>query len=571
MQDNHTAATHGLWRDQRPFTSRLLLALPVALGWGVTFFLFGILDLYLHNKGVLTFLFADIALPTLLLGLVVAAGMFAVLALLKGRVLDAAISLLWGILVAGYVQGTFLNLPLGELDGVAIVWDAYRTHAVVNLLIWGAIIGLPFVLHALCPKPWKMLMVIVPWVLIGMQTAGLVSTLATARGLFAPRDRYLSEAGVYELSDSDNILVLVVDRLDGRFIDKIMGMKEDFFDPLDGFTYYRDTTSLYSQTYPAVPYMLTGEKCTFDTPADDFCDMAYAKSRFLPTLRALGYTTKLYIQLQYAYTRIQQIEPLADNILDGKIEADVPAILSQMSLLSGFRYVPHALKASFFMSTAALEGLMALPEGLAPYQLDDYRLYQGLVNNGLTTQSDKKNFTFLHLKGSHYPFVLNEKIEQIPWEQGGEIPQTMGCFEIIYEYLNRMRELGLYEQATILILGDHGGTNRGEELSDYTTAALFYKPGGRADVPLDYSDAQISHTEFQATILKAAGADYADYGRAIDDIPEDEDRVREFYHRIEGGDPVPDYQEHYEIDSYAENFDNWYKLEDIPIKYLHGT
>ncbi len=571
MQTVETVPARGLWRDARPMKARLLLTLPVALGWGVTFFIFGILDLFLHNKGVLTFLFTDIALPTVLLGLAVCAGMGLLLSLLRGRTLDAVVSLLWGILVAGYIQGTFLNLPLGVLDGQAIVWDAYRGHAVLNLLLWGAIIGLPFVLHALCPKVWKPLMTFVPLVLVGMQLVGLISTITTAKNLYTPRDRYVSEAGVYELSDKDNILVLIVDRLDGRFIDKIMGIKEDFFDPLDGFTYYRDTTSLYSQTYPAVPYLLTGEKCYYDTPADDFCDAAYAKSGFIPALREQGYATKLYIQQQYAYTKISQLDGLADNILSGKIEADVPAILTQMSLLSGFRYVPHALKASFWMSTASLEGLMALPEGLAPYQLNDYRLYQGLMKNGLTTQSEKKNFMFLHLKGSHYPFVLNEKIEQIPWEQGGEIPQTMGCFEVIYEYLNRMRELGIYEESAILIMGDHGGTNRNVELADYTTTALFYKPKGSANVPLDYSDAQLSHADFQATILKSAGAEYATYGEAIDDIPEDEDRVREYYHRIEGGSPVYDYQEYFEIESYAENFDNWVKIEDIPIEYLHGT
>ncbi len=567
MQAQPPSPARGLWRDERPLTSRLLLSLPVALGWGVTFFIFGILDLYLQNRSVLTFQFADIAPAALLLGLAVTICMFAALALLKGRVLDAAVSLLWGMLVAGYMQGTFLNLPLGALDGNAIAWQTYRAHALINVLIWGVIIALPFALKSLAPRAWRLVIPMVPLVLIGMQAAGLVSTLAAAGPPSAARNRYLSEAGMFEMSTQDNILVFVVDCMDTRFIDEIMGQTEDFFDALDGFTFYRDTVSLYSQTYPSLPYLLTGQECHYTGSMDQYMREAYASTRFLPTLRDDGYAIKLYTQEKYTYSDIAQLEGLADNILDGKVQADVPAILSQMSLLSGFRYMPHALKPSFFMSTAALEGLMQMPDGLAPYALDDIRIYQRLMRDGLTTRSDKKNFTLIHMFGSHSPYVMNEKIEPVPEGFGDQYQQTRGCFQIIYAFMSQLKDLGLYEDATVLIMGDHGDTTRGVPLGDYRLAALFYKPSGVAEEPLAYSDAQISHRDFQATILANAGLDYADYGRVIDDIPEDEDRVRDYFHRVEFNPPKPLYQQHFHVEGYGEDFEHWHLVDEIPMEY----
>ncbi len=560
------SSARNLWQDARPFRARLALILPVALGATLTFTLFGMLDLFLRNHNSMPLFLSEVIGPFALTWLASLLLLCAVLALLRGKLLDIALSLLLGVLVAGYLQGTFLNLPLGQLNGNAVQWEAHRTHAVLNLLLWQALLLAPLVLLWLSRRVWRYALRFVPLLLIGMQLAGLVGALATAdKDVFLARKGFLSEQGLYEVSTKDNILVFVLDRFDALYVDGIINDGADYFDDLDGFTYYRDNTSMYSRTFPSVPYMLTGKLCFFDMPPSAYMQQAYAESPFLPALRAAGYTTKLYIQEKYSYGDISQIASLADNIDPGSVALDIPLLMRQMSLLSANRFVPHALKASFWLPSNAFDALRQMPVGQGPYQMYDYRFYQGLLNNRLTTQGEKSNFMFLHLNGSHPAFELSDEAELVPQTESDEYTQTRGCFHILREYFNQMKALGLYDDATIIITGDHGETDTYTPLDTYKTTAFFYKPKGSAGVPMDYSDAPVSHANLQATLIQAAGLDPAPFGRPVADVAEGDGTVRDFYYRVDEQRPGGQrcYLEHFEIHDYAENFDNWEKIEDI--------
>ncbi len=561
-----TPSPRNLWHDARTFRARLALILPVALGTTLTFLLFGMLDLFLRNHNSMPFFLSEIIAPFALTWLIASVVLCAMLTVLRGRVLDIALSLLLGVLVAGYLQGTFLNLPLGQLNGSAVPWDDYRAHAVFNLLLWQTIMLLPLVLWWLSRSLWQRAMLLIPLVLVGMQLAGLVGTLATAdKDIFQARKGFLSEQGLYEVSTKDNILVFVLDRMDALYIDGIRNDGADYFDDLEGFTYYRDNTSMYARTFPSVPYMLTGKLCFFDTTPSEYMRQAYAESPFLPTLREAGYTTKLYIQEKYSYGDLSQITGLADNIDPGSVALDVPLLMQQMGLLTANRFMPHALKASFWLPSNAFDALRKMPVGQAPYQMNDYRFYQGLLRNRLTTQSEKGNFLFLHLNGSHPAYELSDEAERVPQSESDELTQTRGCFHMLREYFNQMKALGLYDDATIVITGDHGETDTYTPLSTYKTTAFFYKPKGSAGVPLDYSDAPISHANLQATLIQAAGLDPAAFGRPVEDVAEGDGTVRDFYYRVDEQRPGGQrcYLEHFKIHDYAENFDNCEKSEDI--------
>ncbi len=561
---------HALWQDDRSLKQRLMLVLSVTLGCSFTFILFGMLDLFFNNRNVMSFYLTEIISPVLLLWLGVFTLLSAVLMLLRGRVLNVALSLLFGLLLAGYLQGTFLNLSLGQLTGATIAWDKYRTHAVTNLLIWYALITLPFLLLAWTPKWWRRALLFVPLLLVAMQLTSLVSSLVAASAEPSTRSSYLSEDGMFELSTKDNILVFVIDRMDGSYIDDIFNQQEDYFDDLEGFTYYRDNVSVYTQTYPSIPYMLTGKPADFNLHANEYFK-AYQDSALLKALREQDYTTKLYIQSGYTYTDVEQLSGVADNIRSGSVKLRTSEVIKQMSLLSACRYVPHALKATFWLPSNVMDDVLELLAGQKPYKLDDMRLYDRLLSLGLTTQSDHNNFTYIHMHGSHTPYLMDAQAKPISEDEANEIKQTMGCFHILREYFQRMKDLGVYEDATILILGDHENAENERPLDTFRTTALFVKPRGSANVPLDYSDAPTSLENFQATIALAADLDPEPFGVPFEDLAEGDPVVRTHFHRVDIWPPNRrHYLERYEIHDYAENFDNWTKIEEIDMTYPDG-
>ena len=81
---------------------------------------------------------------------------------------------------------------------------------------------------------------------------------------------------------------------------------------------------------------------------------------------------------------------------------------------------------------------------------------------------------------------------------------------MVGQYLERMKQLGVYDDATIIVTGDHGTwwlTN--DELTSASCPILLVKPaaksGGDPAKPLVSSVAPVSHSDILGTIRASAG------------------------------------------------------------------
>ena len=136
----------------------------------------------------------------------------------------------------------------------------------------------------------------------------------------------------------------------------------------------------------------------------------------------------------------------------------------------------------------------------------------------------------------------------------------MGCFLHLFNAFDRMKELGIYENATIIITADHGSAYKDSTpLEKKVTIGLFYKPSGSAGTPLACSKAPVCTDNIGATIMKAAGlSDYSAYGAALDDVPEDAVITRYYYKSVaekETWHEVSVYR--YAVVGDANDYENW--------------
>ena len=563
-----------LWRDDRPFKKRLALSALVGLALPFTFVTVGILELFMNNIGLFPFTISDLLTPTLLLSLLCFVILTAVGGLLKGWFLDIYLSLEAGFLLAGYLQGNFLNLNLGEMTGDPIDWSQYTGHGIFNTLVWMVLFLAPLIVFTFWDKIWRKLIVILPAVLIAMQTAGLVSTtLGTdfstevTNTASEPVEAYLSEKGMFELSTKKNVLVFVLDRLDGKYIDQVQADDATFFDDLEGFTYYPNHTSLYGRTYPSVVYLLTGKVSMFDQKPEELFSTAYSEGRFIPTLREHGFTTKLYLGKYFTYSDISQLEGLADNIVNEKMETtiDRTVMLEKMLNFSAYRYAPHVMKQYFWFTPETFQEAVTVKNELLPFDTEEYKFGDRLRATPLTLQDQQDNFMYLHIKGCHASYDMDENGYYVEDGTSTLLAQTKGNFRLLKQYMQQMKDLGVYDSSTIIITGDHGKSEDVHSLDTYKTTALFVKPSGSPREPLKVSNKPVSHANFQATVLEAAGIETTEFGDSIWDVPEDAQIPRRFLYRMDGGEESV--LEEYQVIGDARNFNNWTYVRDHEILY----
>ena len=151
------------------------------------------------------------------------------------------------------------------------------------------------------------------------------------------------------------------------------------------------------------------------------------------------------------------------------------------------------------------------------------------------------------------------------------LEQTKGAFHILFSAFRKMKDLGIYKDAAIIITADHGSAvSDTDPLQKATRIGLFYKPAGSADTPLKTSHAPVSLKNIPATIAKSSGLDTKKYGKAIDEVGENENVTRFFYKGVinDYGTEIKAYK--YEINGDAGDFNNWKIISEKKVKESHS-
>ena len=366
----------GMWHDSRSFFQRLSMALTVSLAFAFTFVAFGPYEMYALNMSSFNFplsefygllLLATTGLTFILTGL---------LSVTCGRVFDALLSLLLGFLMAGYVQGNFMNHSLGLLTGDFINWSQYSVSFLINLSVWALIMAVPFLLHAFAKRFLDQAGSLFPILLVIVQLISAVSLYRTIQKYQPSAERILTRDGIYDVASEDNIIVIVLDRLDNRYLEELLADDPHYLDRLDGFVRFSNNTTLYSQTFPALANFLTGKKYSWEEPAADFLRDAFKNGDFLPKLRQAGFRVNLYTEPSDSYYDIRNLEGLVDNIADTKTTHNRITALKQFMFLSAFRYGPIAFKPFVWVSPSELSQLIDVDSTSAPYFFDDLLFYK---------------------------------------------------------------------------------------------------------------------------------------------------------------------------------------------------
>ena len=168
------------------------------------------------------------------------------------------------------------------------------------------------------------------------------------------------------------------------------------------------------------------------------------------------------------------------------------------------------------------------------------------------------------MDGMHYPITMNENIQRVGEDDTDMYRQGVGSLRIVAEYLDQMKKLGVYDQATIIITADHGKWDLSADIDKPSSPILLVKPAEtprEAAVPLRISDVPTGHIDMPATLLEAVGADTSGFGsgRSVFDIPP-RPRTRHYdATSVEGDDHVYTFVKEWAITGDVRDFDNWEK------------
>lgn len=561
-----------LWYDKRSWKARLQISLLCAFTFCFTFILFGPFELYLQNVDGLNFGFTDVIFSLLPVGLIVCIMFTLIFMLLHGKIFNYALSVLFVISLAGYIQG-FININHGVLDGSSISWQDYKFAMLGNCLLWLFIILAVFFVLYFNKEIWQYFIKITCFIIIFAQTAALVTLIIDTDFNIdtnaTESDMYISTSGIYDVAEQNNVIIFLIDRCDSSFVNNLIEQHPEWNSYLNGFVNYHNFTGSYMRTWPSVVYFLTGMEWDSDLAWWQYFKQAWGESTFCSDIKDAGYDVWVYTSITDVIYDINNVVDKFDNVAVGNVKVDKKALFEKMITLSIWRYSPEVFKPYFYIySGELLEVLYTEMEDM--YIVDDPSFWRKYNEQGLQLDTESNgSFKFYHLHGAHPPYNMNENAESIAgsWDDKDRDAQIIGNMNMIFRYIEELKEKGIYDNTTIIITTDHAVDYPNEKLSELDSSrvlTLLIKPAGAdINIPVQVSNKQICQDNLRASIIGYFGLDTTPYGRTIESIGEDEQMIRYFWmHAYDETLSMMDkYLITYEIIGDANNFSNWRFVE----------
>ena len=521
------------------FIKKWKQVMPVTLLPIVSYIILGPLEIYFGNKKDFAFYFTDFFGIFLIIAVVVWLALSMLAALLPEKIKKGTMTLIAGFGLASYLQNMFMNVQLSEIDGSPMRWEKLQDYTVLNLGIWLAVICLVIACSSIKKRIGMFISKVVCSFLCAVQLIAAFSLIVTQIG--SPNNKcgelQMSGEKQYKVSANENIVIFVLDTFGNTQLERLLEQYPDALKGLHDFTFYNNADCHYYCTFPSMTHMLTGNEFDFEAESEEWLKTSWNTDRaitFWNQLKEKEYDCHLYASdLKYIYGDIENLNGKFDNIEPLETTVDQGRLCYLLGKMSAYKFVPYILKPYFEVLNDEFGSVLSFAEGIDVIT-DNSEFYSGLTKNKLELDTEMKNaFIIHHLNGTHLPYTIDENA--MPVEESDVVRTAKGLIVILNEYIRQMKDLGIYETSTVLIMADHGSWG------DDPQPIYFIKQSKESHENLQINKAPISADDFQATILSLLGVDDSYFGTSIFDWKEGDERERSVYMRMVD-DNYPDVQ-----------------------------
>ena len=419
-----------------------------------------------------------------------------------------------------YLESGILSNGLASLNG-DILFLLNRTRMLWDALVWCGVFVLVMGLHSFLRSRYVMaslcLAVMVAASMLDTRREKVADKSQLIVEGFVPCDTVIQNV-VY--STNHNVMVFILDSLEREQAHAIMNDSEagaQLRNSFRGFTEYTNNVGALPNTVLAVPNMLTGHYPDGLEDMVDYVWSCYGENSALRNQLEAGhdvFITTPALHCGYASRRDETRESGKPTMSSLDITGNGGTTWSIRDF-SRWRWMPFCTKAS-------CAGLTMIASGSGEQR--ECGIYP-ILSQGKIDSTSSGTFLFVHTDGIHYPISQNRHGEMLATSDDSDHAAIeLGIFlmNTLADLMEKYREMGIYDQSTILVLGDHGNHGREQNFRDRQEGRI--PRNGR---PCLWVKPAWSDHEFATSSLPTSHAKLADFFKRLAKGPLSEDETNE--------------------------------------------
>ena len=487
--------------------------------------IFAPIEIYYTNKQEFWFSIKDVLTMIIPFSLIVFAVLFLIGLILRNKLREIYVKIIFALLTTLYIQGNFLNFGYDTLDGTKVEWNTLIFKGIINSLIWIAIILLPYAFKKLKDK--NNFIKLTNYISIFIVLIQIVTISTLVINHINDKNLVLNNKNIINLSKENNIIVIMADTFEGTYMNEILNDHPEYKEKLKDFTYFDNCTGVSFFTFSSMPTLLTGVECKLGNNLSQNVEECFNNTNLYNILKENGYSTEIYVE-DALIPDYNQIDNLENKIITAD-NSTRQEITKNMYKLTLYKYLPHFLKSKFEMDTGVFSELRS-DEDVSyeddTYYLNDVSFNRNLVTNGVKNESANKCFKFYEFTGMHTPYNTTPELEfnnsfeyKRKTDKERRYNEGLASLNLLCNYIEGLKEAGVYENTNIIYLADHGYQNR------FYTSLLVKRANDSHDFVIN-SAPVTTLKDLVPTILNMSN-NSKDYGKDFFDYQENEERTRQ--------------------------------------------
>ena len=367
-----------------------------------------------------------------------------------------------GLLV--WFQSNVLLWDYGILDGRSIDWAIDTWRGWIDSVIWLVVLVISNIFYLQVRKNLTLCVLVLFFIqTVHIGYIGVVKfDLLRGTARISAQDESLNN--IYKFSSEQNVVHLMLDGFQADVFSDLIKQDAQYKSSLTGFTFFEDTLGTFPYTRFAVPAFLAGKIYNNKTPKDEFVTAALKGNSILNAAHASGYEVDIVGEEYWVpfYTKGNHTNnytiPNNQHMTEADFLLDNAATLLDLTL---FRIAPHFVKEHIYNKQKWLVSpFLVDKEFLQFHYFSHTSLVESLTDN-MSIGREKPTYKYIHIMNTHTPMVVTSQCVYA----GGVLPnirstltdQSKCTLNTIMSLLEKMKSLGIYDDALIVLHADHGG------------------------------------------------------------------------------------------------------------------
>lgn len=474
-------------------------------------------------------------------------------------------ALLAALAVALWASSLVSPVPEASLDGSPLFLELPLAAVLKNIGILFAVASVAYWCARRRPRDAAFFLF-----LLNLLFLGTAAVSAANGGLRKPALGTGSDWTTF--SRTRNVVVILLDTFQASLFERLLAESNTVTDEFDGFTFFRNAVSPSPTTVLSLPAIHGGRALAPQERVSSYLTESIVSDSFVAAHAHAGYRATVLNPL------LNLCPAGATCGQDRKVRTGYLGALTHDSLqivdLSLFAIAPLQWKPDIYRDGKWLFGEEQIPESAR----EGYATLAWLAS-GVTVDSGPPTLKFVHLMTTHPPPVLGADCtarREDELTEGALQDQARCSIAAVGRLLRALKSQGVYDNSTIVVLGDHGAglSDSGFVLGGAASPLLLYKYA-HAHGRLITDTGTFPLTRVGARICQETGA-CAPPARHQPTGKDDADRIR-FAHYLwpaNGWSRRDDVEiNFYEIAGRPEDRHSWKRIGPVPprVTRLKGT